>query len=333
MQHGIVDDSAPWVPGRVLVTGGLSALGAAFSARLLAACPGLQLRLLDAQAASPPARCAALLADPRVRLLPAGPLEPSGRAGAPGELDGLAAALAEPIDAVVHLLGFGEGPAAGPLAALAQQALGAQHLLEAARAAGDPRVLLLVPAEVYGAGGAEGPAVPVGAPFSPETPAAVAAAAAAQLGRAAHALYGQPVLIVVADAPFGEGQGPGAPLVRWIAEAWARRPVSAGPARRGWLPIEALADGLCAALLRGRPGGVLHLGAPERRADVDVAGAILEILGRSPALLAPAGTGAPLGAAPLCSAASAASLDWRPAGRFDDALAQMVEWAVEHRGA
>ena len=333
MQHGIVDDSAPWVPGRVLVTGGLSALGAAFSARLLAACPGLQLRLLDAQAASPPARCAALLADPRVRLLPAGPLEPSGRAGAPGELDGLAAALAEPIDAVVHLLGFGEGPAAGPLAALAQQALGAQHLLEAARAAGDPRVLLLVPAEVYGAGGAEGPAVPVGAPFSPETPAAVAAAAAAQLGRAAHALHGQPVLIVVADAPFGEGQGPGAPLVRWIAEAWARRPVSAGPARRGWLPIEALADGLCAALLRGRPGGVLHLGAPERRADVDVAGAILEILGRSPALLAPAGTGAPLGAAPLCSAASAASLDWRPAGRFDDALAQMVEWAVEHRGA
>ncbi len=333
MQHGIVEAGAPWVPGRVLVTGGLSALGAAVSARLLAACPGLQLRLLDPQAAAPPARCAALLADPRVRLLPAGPADPSGRAGAPGELEGLAAALAEPMDAVVHLLGFGERPASGPLAALAQQALGAQRLLEAARAAGDPRVLLLVPAEVYGAGGVEGPAVPVGAPFAPETPAAVAAAAAAQLGRAAHALHGQPVLIVVADAPFGAGQGPGAPVARWIAEAWARRPVSAGPARRGWLPIDALADGLCAALLRGRPGGLLHLGAPERRSDGDVAAAILEILGRSPALLAPAGPDAPSGAAQLSSDASAALLDWRPARRFDDALAEAVEWAVEHRGA
>ncbi len=333
MQHGIVEAGAPWVPGRVLVTGGLSALGAAVSARLLAACPGLQLRLLDPQAAAPPARCAALLADPRVRLLPAGPADPSGRAGAPGELEGLAAALAEPMDAVVHLLGFGERPASGPLAALAQQALGAQRLLEAARAAGDPRVLLLVPAEVYGAGGVDGPAVPVGAPFSPETPAAVAAAAAAQLGRAAHALHGQPVLIVVADAPFGAGQGPGAPVARWIAEAWARRPVSAGAARRGWLPIDALADGLCAALLRGRPGGLLHLGAPERRSDGDVAAAILEILGRSPALLAPAGPDAPSGAARLCSDASAALLDWRPARRFEDALAEAVEWAVEHRGA
>lgn len=313
-------------PARVVLTAGLGALGASLAAALLSACPAAQLVLLDPAAAAPPPGRAALCAHPRVRAVPGVADDPAA----------LASALAEGVDALVHLEGLdgGEAPGASPLGALEARALGAQRLLERARRAGDPLVLLAVPATVYGPRPPGAGPLSASAPLSPETAEAVAWAAGALLARAARLQGGQPALVAALDAPVGPGQGPSAPVSAWIAAAWARRPLVAGPGLRGWLAIDDLAAGLCAALLRAPLGAVVQLGAPDRRADRDVAAAVLEILGRPAALLQPPGPaeGADLGA-PLLDPGWAARLDWRPVRRFDDALAEAVEWAIARRRA
>lgn len=140
-------------------------------------------------------------------------------------------------DALVHLAGQTSVPAAfaDPAGTFETNALGTLHVLEACRAAGTARVLVVSSSEVYGdRDPADGP-VPETAPLAPVTPYGASKAAQDLLAQQ-YARWDVPVVRVRAFPHTGPGQEP-----RFVFPSVARRVALAeaglGPAEIevGWL--------------------------------------------------------------------------------------------------
>ena len=154
------------------------------------------------------------------------------------DADGVARAVAEARpDAVVHLAGQTSGAAAfaDPAGTFETNALGTLHVLEACRAAGTARVLVVSSSEVYGDRDPAAGPVDESAPLAPVTPYGASKAAQDLLARQ-YARWDVPVVLVRAFPHAGPGQDPRF-VFPSVAHRVARAEAGIGPAEIevGWL--------------------------------------------------------------------------------------------------
>jgi dTDP-glucose 4,6-dehydratase len=214
--------------------------------------------------------------------------------------------------------------------------LGVQALLEAARKHSVRRFCQVSTDEVYGSLGPQDPPVREDAPLRPNSPYSASKAAADLLCRAHVRTYGLDVVVTRCCNNYGPRQFPEKLIPRFITLALEDRELPLygdGENVRDWLHVEDHCAGLWAAALRGRPGEVYHFGGREERTNLEVARAILSLLGRPERLIRRVADrpGHDRRYA-LDIARSGRELGWTPAIPFSKGLTATVEWYRSHRG-
>jgi GDP-4-dehydro-6-deoxy-D-mannose reductase len=220
-----------------------------------------------------------------------------------------------------------------PAASFRVNAEGTLHVLEACRAAGVDRVLVVSSAEVYGTVGAE--PVREDAPLRPVSPYAASKVAAEYLGLQAHLGTG---LGVVRVRPFnhtGPGQGD-----RFVVPAIARRVVEAERSgsdhvtagnldpERDFTDVRDVVAAYRLAVVHGEPGEVYNVcsgAAVTVRALVDALLAHAAVALRvevDPALVRPADIPRLVGDPGRFAAATG----WSPTRPIADTMGEMVAW-------
>lgn len=211
-------------------------------------------------------------------------------AGHPRNLDGVECRLVEgdvcdaallkqlfaeaPVSAVIHAAAEShvDNSIAGSAAFIETNIVGTHRVLEAAlshwrtltpTAQNDFRYVQVSTDEVYGALGESG-AFTHDTPMRPNSPYAASKAAADHLARAWHQTYGLPVLITRCCNNYGPRQHPEKLIPRMITNALKgeKLPVYGdGKQIREWIHVDDHARGVIAALTRGKPGEIYHLGS------------------------------------------------------------------------
>jgi dTDP-glucose 4,6-dehydratase len=211
--------------------------------------------------------------------------------------------------------------------------LGAQTVLEACRLSGRP-LLQVSTDEVYGSI-ADG-AFSEDDPMLPNSPYAASKAGAELLCRAYRVTYGLPVTIVRGSNAYGPRQHPEKVIPVFVSAALEGRPLPVygdGSNRREWLHVRDFARGVHAAMERGEPGGTYNVGGGHEVSNLGLARAVCALAGADASLVqfVPDRPGHDFRYSLVWERLRA--LGWEPEARFDDGLAETVEWfrANPHR--
>jgi len=165
--------------------------------------------------------------------------------------------------------------------------VGTFSVLEACRKADIDRMVHISTDEVYGE--AEGSPCTEEAPLKPKSPYAASKAGADRLAFSYFATYGLPVVISRCTNNYGPYQHPEKLIPLFVTNAIEDEPLpmyGSGTNSRDWIHVEdhcAALDRLLAA--KGVDGEVFNIGASEERDVRTIGRAILDQLGKSPALL------------------------------------------------
>jgi UDP-glucose 4-epimerase len=159
--------------------------------------------------------------------------------------------------------------------------LATQRLLEAARAAGGPRVVYASSSSVYG----EAPALPLreDARCEPVSPYGVSKLAAEHLGVLYHRNFGLPVVSLRYFTVYGPRQRPDMAFHRFLRAARDGEPVHVfgdGQQTRDFTFVSDIVAATRAAADSGRPGSVYNVGGGERVVLNDVLHRIENVTGR-----------------------------------------------------
>ena len=159
--------------------------------------------------------------------------------------------------------------------------LATQRLLEAARAAGGPRVVYASSSSVYG----DAPALPLreDARCEPVSPYGVSKLAAEHLGVLYQRNFGLPVVSLRYFTVYGPRQRPDMAFHRFLKAARDGEPVHVfgdGGQTRDFTFVSDIVAATRAAADSGRPGGVYNVGGGERVVLNDVLGKIEDVTGR-----------------------------------------------------
>ena len=269
---------------RILVTGGAGFIGANFVAHLLAG--GTErVVVLDALTyAGNPANLAAAHRDPHFRFIRGSILD---RALVEDIL------VAEAIDTVAHLAAEShvDRSIRGPEAFIETNVTGTLRLLEAVRGhldvrpeqRGRFRFLHVSTDEVFGTLGPVDPKFSEGTRYAPNSPYAASKAASDHLVRAWHETYGLDTLTSNCSNNFGPYQFPEKliPLVIHNALAGKALPLYGdGRQVRDWLYVGDHCAALAVILARGTPGETYAVGGNAERTNLEVVGAICDLLDR-----------------------------------------------------
>ena len=260
-------------PERVLVTGGAGFVGANF-VRHLVAHTEAQVTVLDklTYAASPEAL--ADLPSDRVELV-------AGDVADSGVVDPLVAAH----DAVVHLAAesHNDNSLDDPEPFIRTNVVGTYVLLEAVRKA-DVRLHHVSTDEVYGDLALDDPKrFTEDTPYRPSSPYSAAKAGSDHLVRAWVRSFGVRATISNCSNNYGPWQHVEKFIPRQITEILeGRRPRLYGDGRqvRDWIHVDDHSSALLTILERGRIGETYLVGADGERANIDVARALLRLMGR-----------------------------------------------------
>jgi dTDP-glucose 4,6-dehydratase len=260
-------------PERVLVTGGAGFVGANF-VRHLVAHTEAQVTVLDklTYAASPEAL--ADLPSDRVELV-------AGDVADSGLVDPLVAAH----DAVVHLAAesHNDNSLDDPEPFIRTNVVGTYVLLEAVRKA-DVRLHHVSTDEVYGDLALDDPKrFTEDTPYRPSSPYSAAKAGSDHLVRAWVRSFGVRATISNCSNNYGPWQHVEKFIPRQITEILeGRRPRLYGDGRqvRDWIHVDDHSSALLTILERGRIGETYLVGADGERANIDVARALLRLMGR-----------------------------------------------------
>jgi dTDP-glucose 4,6-dehydratase len=326
-------------PQRILVTGGCGFVGSNFVRHLLSCRPDAEVVNLDALTyAGRRENLADLERDRRYRFVHGDVT--NGR---------LVTDLLREVDAAVHLAAETHVDRsiddASPF--VRTNVLGTQTLLDGARTAwsargdGRPpfrgRIVHVSTDEVYGSL----PLAPrhrvfrEGDPLLPTSPYAASKAGSDMLACACHATFGLDVTITRSSNNFGPYQLPDKVVPLFATRLLDDRPVPLyGDGRhvRDWLHVLDHADALIAVLERGSPGEVYNVGADNPHSNLELARALVRILGRSPERIesVPDRPGHDLRYA-VDTRKIRERLGWRPRrSAWPEALADTVRWFVEH---
>src|SRR3954468_1251657 len=206
---------------------------------------------------------------------------------------------------------------------------GTLRLLEAAREAGVRRFVQVSTDEVYGSLGPTG-AFEETTPMSPRSPYSASKAAADHFVMAFHHTHGMDAVITRCSNNYGPYQFPEKLVPLMILNAFERKELPVygdGLHVRDWIHVEDHCEAIDAVLLRGKAGDVYNIGAENERPNLDVVRAILKHTGRDESLVrhVPDRPGHDRRYA-MNSRKIRAELGWTPQRRFEDGLADTVDW-------
>jgi dTDP-glucose 4,6-dehydratase len=222
----------------------------------------------------------------------------------------------------------------GPLAFARTNVVGAQVLLDAARARGVGRFLQVSTDEVYGSLTPEDAAFTEDHPLAPSSPYAASKAGADLLVLAAHRTWGQDVVVTRCSNNYGPYQFPEKLMPLMISNALEDKPLPVygdGRQVRDWIFTDDHSRAILAALDRGRAGRVYNIGARSERLNMDVVRQILATLGKPETLIQHV-TDRPGHDRryAIDPSRAEAELGWRPETAFEDGLARTVRWYQDH---
>ncbi|MCC6767388.1 MAG: dTDP-glucose 4,6-dehydratase [Deltaproteobacteria bacterium] len=265
---------------KLLVTGGAGFIGANYVQYVLATHPGDAIVTLDLLTyAGNLANLEAVLGDPRHRFV----------RGDIADREAVTAAIGDGVDAIVNFAAEShvDRSITDAGAFLATNVVGTQVLLDAARAHGVGRFLQVSTDEVYGSLGPTG-AFSEETPLAPNSPYAASKAAADLLVRAAHHTHGLPALVTRCSNNYGPYQFPEKLIPLFVTNALAGQPLPLygdGRQVRDWIHVEDHCRGVDLVLRGGRVGEVYNLGGGNERENIEIAGLILDALGKPRSLI------------------------------------------------
>jgi dTDP-glucose 4,6-dehydratase len=201
-------------------------------------------------------------------------------------------------------------------------------LLEAAREASHlQRFIQISTDEVYGS-------VPTGHSretdeLRPRNPYSASKAGADRLAYSFFATYGVPVIVTRASNNYGPHQFPEKVIPLFITNAIDGAPLPLygdGLNVRDWLHVEDHCAAIDLIIARGQPGEVYNIGGGNEVPNVELTHRILELTGRPASLIAPVADRPGHDRRYALDTSKLRTLGWAPKARFDQGLAETVEW-------
>ncbi|MBI2901701.1 MAG: dTDP-glucose 4,6-dehydratase [Planctomycetes bacterium] len=222
----------------------------------------------------------------------------------------------------------------GPMAFVRSNVQGTLVLLEAARKHEVPRFVQISTDEVYGSLPPEG-VFTESTPLAPNSPYSASKAGADLLCRAHHHTFGFPVVITRSSNNYGAYQYPEKFIPLFVTNALEGKECPLygdGMNVRDWLHVEDNCRAIWAVLERGRPGEVYNIGGGNERPNLDVAKAMLKLVGRPESLIrfVKDRPGHDRRYAIDCAKVQD-ELGWKPEIPFEEGLRQTVEWYRTNR--
>ena len=220
-----------------------------------------------------------------------------------------------------------------PYPFISSNVLGTQVLLEVSKAKGVELFVNMSTDEVYGDLGKEG-SFTEESPLKPNSPYSTTKASADMLGRAYYRSFGLPVVTIRASNNYGPWQYPEkfVPVIILKALRDEKIPVYGdGTNVREWLYVTDCAEGIMAAIDRGKAGEIYNIGSKEEKQNIEVAKAILQLLGKGEELIefVKDRPGHDFRYS-LDTTKAKRDLGWEAKTSFDEGLKKTVEWYIEH---
>src|SRR5256884_4014428 len=205
--------------------------------------------------------------------------------------------------------------------------VGTAVLLEAARSAGVKRFLQVSRDGVYGA-------VQTGRssesdPLAPRSPYSASKAAGDLLVLSYSTTSRMPVLVTRGSNTFGPNQYPEKFVPLFVTNALEDQPLPLygdGLQQRDWLYVQDHCEAIALVLEKGEPGQVYNVGTGEERPNLEVAEAILGLLGKPRSLLRHVTDRPGHDRRYALNCTKIAKLGWKPRVAFQDALKETVSW-------
>ncbi len=243
----------------------------------------------------------------------------------------------EGIDGIVHLAAEShvDRSILEPSVFIETNVRGTQVLLEAARQLGVKCFVHVSTDEVYGSLGPTGYFTEE-TPLAPSSPYSASKAGSDLLALAYAHTFQLPVVVTRCSNNYGPYQFPEKLIPLMIANALRDLPLPVygdGMNVRDWIHVEDHCRGLLAALEKGEPGQVYNFGASSERANIEIVGQVLALLGKPQSLIRFVKDRPGHDRRYAMEARKArARLGWAPRHGFEEALAATVRWYVENRG-
>lgn len=220
-----------------------------------------------------------------------------------------------------------------PYPFISSNVLGTQVLLEVSKAKGVELFVNMSTDEVYGDLGKEG-SFTEESPLKPNSPYSTTKASADMLGRAYYRSFGLPVVTIRASNNYGPWQYPEkfVPVIILKALRDEKIPVYGdGTNVREWLYVTDCAEGIMAAIDRGKAGEIYNIGSKEEKQNIEVAKAILKLLGKGEELIefVKDRPGHDFRYS-LDTTKAKRELGWEAKTSFDEGLKKTIEWYIEH---
>ncbi len=308
----------------LLVTGGAGFIGSNFVRYVFTAHPDYRITVLDKLTyAGRLENLAEFAADPRFRFVRGDIADASVVNPLVAEVDAVVSFAAE-----THV----DRSLLQPGSFITTDVYGVYVLLEAAKAYGLKRFLLVSTDEVYGQ-------VLTGSSketdnLDPRSPYSASKAGGELLARAYFASYGVPVLVTRGSNTFGPYQYPEKMLPLFVTNAIDDQPLPLygdGLNVRDWLYVMDHCSGIDLVLHRGQPGEAYNVGGGNERTNLEMTERILALLGKPRSLIRHVADRPGHDRRYSLDCTKIRALGWRPAHAFDDALASTVRWYAENQ--
>lgn len=220
-----------------------------------------------------------------------------------------------------------------PYPFISSNVLGTQVLLEVSKAKGVELFVNMSTDEVYGDLGKEG-SFTEESPLKPNSPYSTTKASADMLGRAYYRSFGLPVVTIRASNNYGPWQYPEkfVPVIILKALRDEKIPVYGdGTNVREWLYVTDCAEGIMAAIDRGKAGEIYNIGSKEEKQNIEVAKAILQLLRKGEELIefVKDRPGHDFRYS-LDTTKAKRELGWEAKTSFDEGIKKTLEWYIEH---
>lgn len=222
----------------------------------------------------------------------------------------------------------------GPEAFVVTNVLGTQVVLDACRAAGVKRFLMVSTDEVYGSLGPTGAFVET-TPLDPSSPYSASKASADLMTLAYEHTFGLDVVVTRCSNNYGAYQFPEKLIPLMVVNALHDKPLPVygdGKNVRDWLHVNDHCQALTLALEKGKKGAVYNIGGGAERENIAIVKLILGLLGKPESLIKYVqdrpGHDRRYAIDPTFIKKQ---LGWTPAHTFEQGLAETVKWFVDNR--
>ncbi|NNC16305.1 dTDP-glucose 4,6-dehydratase [Corallococcus exiguus] len=240
------------------------------------------------------------------------------------------------IDAVMHLAAEShvDRSILGPEVFINTNVLGTQQLLEACRARGVKRFLMVSTDEVYGSLGPTG-AFTETSPLQPSSPYSASKTSSDLVALAYHHTFKMDVVVTRCSNNYGRYQFPEKLIPLMVVNALHDKPLPVygdGANVRDWLHVEDHCQGLLMALEKGRAGEVYNIGGGSERRNIEIVKGILGLLKKPESLIQyVADRPGHDRRYAIDPTKIRTELGYQPKHTFEQGLADTVTWYMENR--